>query len=252
MTQTKLENLVKSPVFADAVREKIGNAVKFMPVSFQQSFSNQQVGTISVPSYKYIGDADLKPEGVALDPVLLTQASEPLTIVTVGKAVEITDEAFRGGVGNPIDEAQDQLVASVANAIDNAIATALVSSTLSKTVTGLDATGFFNAQSMFGEDQDGDKTLFVNPTDAIAVQTDKAFIGGKFYGADIVITNKVTAGTAYLVKNGGTGVYLAQDIEVEVDRDILAKTTVLAGSAMFAAHVRDESKVVKITITPAP
>lgn len=248
MVQTKKSNLVNVEVFADAVKDKLGNAIKLYPVSYVQSFANEQVGSIKVPKYAYIGDAVEKAEGVAIDPSLLNATSEDLTIKTIAKAVELTDEAVKGGFGDPVGEAEDQVVKAVSNKIDNDAFAAMAGASLTQNVAAMDATGFFSAQALFGEDQDGAKTLFVNPIDAVAIQTNEFFKDGIFYGATVSISNKVEAGTAYLVKDGAVGIYLAQEVDVETDRDILSKVEVVAASAMFATHVRNEAGVVKITI----
>jgi len=40
-------------------------------------------------------------------------------------------------------------------------------------------------------------------------------------------------------------------VDVEAERDIVSKTTVLTADQHYGVHLADDSKAVKITITPA-
>ncbi|KAA0957699.1 N4-gp56 family major capsid protein [Planococcus sp. ANT_H30] len=249
MTQTKKANLVNVEVFADAVTSKIPGNLKLYPLAFVQNFENEQSGSISVPQYEYIGDADVVAEGVAIDPTLLTANSVPLAIEKVAKAVEITDEAAKGSFGDPVGEAEDQLTASITAGIENKMFAALATATLSHPATGaLTGDVVIDAVALYGENQDGEKTLVVNPSNFGSVRKDENYADGKIFDLDIVVSAKVPAGTAYVVKPGAVGLYMSKDVDVEDDRNILTKATVLSADAHFATHLRDASKVVKITL----
>lgn len=250
LVMTKKADLVNVEVFADALEAKLGNAIKLYDMAFVQKFGNEQVGSISVPAYKYIGDAEVVAEGVAIDPVKLSQTAEQLTLHKVAKAVNITDEALKGGFGNPVGEAENQLVQSVANAIDADMFAQLAGVLQTSTSASINAGAILSATAVFGEDQDGDKTVLANPAQMVDIETDKAFIDGKLLGVNVLYSNRVPEGEAYLVKDGALGLYIAQDIDVESARDILTKSTVISADAHFVSHVRDITKVVKITVTP--
>ena len=248
MAQTKLTNLVNAEVFADAVSAKLGDAIKLYPLAFVQNFEGQQSGTIQVPKYAYIGDADVIAEGVAIDPSLLNQTSENLPVIKVGKAVNLTDEAVNGSFGDPIGESENQLTKSIASGIEKKMFEALGTATLAHTASVFNGDAVLEAVAKFGEDQDGEKYLIINPAQSTAVKKDENYVDGKLFDLDVIISNRVPASTAYIVKPQAVALYLAKDVQVETDRDILAKATVISADSFFATHLRDASKAVKITI----
>jgi N4-gp56 family major capsid protein len=250
MAQTKKANLIVAEVFADAVSAKLGDAIKLYPLAFVQNFEGDQAGKISVPKYEYIGDAEVIGEGIAIDPTLLSQASDDLDVIKVGKAVNLTDEAVKGGFGDPVGQAETQLTQSIANGIEVKMFESLAGATLVHAAggTSVDATVALNAVALFGEDQDGEKYLLVNPSQTASVKTDKNFVDGQLLDMQVIFSNRVPAGEAYIVKPEALGLYLSKDVEVESDRDILAKATVISADSHFATHLRDASKAIKITL----
>lgn len=253
MAQTKIANLVKAGVFADSVQAKLGDKIRLFDKAFVQYFEGEQSGMIRVPNYKYIGDAEQVAEGVAIDPVLLNQTSEDLDVVKVGKAVNITDEAAKGGFGDPIGEAENQLTQSIANGIDKAMFATFTGATLTHPAGATEFTGAvaFEALNLFGEDQDGDKFVVVNPNQLANIKQDKNYdkTTGKFIDMEVVASNRVAATEAFIMKPGAVGLYISKDVQVESDRDILVKSTVVSADSHFATHLRDASKVVKINLT---
>ena len=169
----------------------------------------------------------------------------------MAKAVNLTDEAVKAGFGDPIGEAENQLTRSIANGIEREMFASLAGATLAFTTPagGLTGGAILGGLGLFGEDQDGEKYLVINPVDLADVRTDANFVDGKIFDCELVVSNRVPVGSAYIVKPGAIGLYLAKEVNVEQDRDILAKTTVISADSMFATHLRDASKVVRITIT---
>lgn len=253
MVMTKSENLVNVTAFADAVGAKLGDAVKLIPLAHQEDLTGEQTGTISVPKYKYVGDAELMVEGEAIDPSLLSQTAEDLTVKQAGKAVEITDKAVKSAFGDPIGEAENQVVKAIANTIDKELHAALKTATLAYTAAEgkITTAEYFKALELFGEDQEGEHFLVIPASQSANIKTDKNYVDGYWEGAQVIISNRLAATEAYIVKQGGLGLYIAKDVNVEQDRDILAKSTVLAADEMFASHLRDSSKVIKFNITVA-
>lgn len=250
MTQTKISNLVKTGVFSDAVQAKLGDAIRLFDKAYVQYFEGEQAGTIKVPKYEYIGDADQVAEGVAIEPTLLTQTSDDLDVVKVAKAVNITDEAAKGGFGDPIGEAENQLTKSIANGVDKAMFATFANATLTHNAGGADVTGavVFEALNLFGEDQDGEKFLVVNPNQLANIKQDKNFVDGKFIDMEVVASNRVAEGEAFIMKPGAVGLYISKSVQTEDARDILTKSTVISADSHFATHLRDASKVVKINL----
>jgi hypothetical protein len=252
MAMTMKGNLINTQVFTDSINQNLGGSIKFYPLSYVQNFDNTQVGSIAVPVYDWIGNAPIVAEGVAITPSLLTQSSADLPIVKVAKAVEITDEARASAYGNVMDEAQNQIVKSISAGIETQLVTALGTSTLTFTTPagGLTSGSILAGMNLFGEEQDDEMYLVVNPASLADVKTDNAFADGKLLGMNLVVSSRIPAGTCYILKQGALGLYLARSVSVEQDRDILVKSTVISASCMFASHLRDSSKSLMITITP--
>ncbi len=253
MALTRLADMINAPVFADAVRGRLGDAIRLAPLAYQESFEGQQAGTISVPRYTYIGDAVALAEGTPIDPRLLTSDTDALPIIKLAQAVNISAEAMKGAFGNPLQEAENQIVRSIANGIEREMFTALGGATLGYTTpagVGLTGAGVMAGIALFGEEADDDnKSLVINPAQMATMRTDANFVDGQIFGCDLVVSNRVPAGFAYIVREGGLGLYMAKETEILVDEDVLAFTTVISAYNLFATHLRDESKVVEIAIT---
>ena len=250
------------------------NAIRFSPLArVDRTLVGRPGSTIIVPKFKYIGDADDVAEGEAIDLALLETDTEDFTIKKAGKGVEITDEAVLSGLGDPIGEAARQLTMSIANKVDNDVLAALDTTSLvysAGTAAGTAGTAAWdldtisNAIDIFNDEDDEPMVLIMNPKDA--AQLRKAVAGnwerasdlgddiivrgtyGAVLGAQVVRSRKVPEGTAYLVKQGALAIYMKRNVEIESDRDIVRKTTVITADQHYGAHLYDESKAVKITI----
>ena len=251
--QTKLTNLINAEVFADAVSAKLGDKNPLFPLAYVESFEGVQSGTIRVPQYSYIGDAALIGEGVAIDPKLLSQTSVDLPVVKVAEGVNITDEAANGAFGDPLGEAEEQISNSLNGGIGREMFAALANATLNHTTP---VGGTVNGDTvlaglqLFGEDQEGEKYIFVNSNQFSNVKKDPAYVkeDNAMYDCKVIFSNRVPAGVAYIVKPGAIALYHAKKVQVETDRDILAKSTVVNADEFFVTHLRDASKAVKITL----
>lgn len=266
MVQTKLTNLVDPQVMADMISAELPNAIRFAPLANVDTTLQGRAGsTVTVPKFKYIGDAEDVAEGAEIDIALLETATEDFTIKKAGKGAEITDEAVLSGLGDPIGEAVRQLQMSIANKVDNDVLTALDSTTLAYTgATQLDVDAIDGAQGIFNDEDDSPMVLIANPKDVAVLRKsagnewaraselgDNILVSGVFgevLGAQVVRSRKVAEGTAYLVKQGALAIYMKRNAEVETDRDITTKTTVITADQHYGAHLYDESKAVKITL----
>lgn len=216
-----------------------------------------------------IGDADNVAEGVAMGTTVLTASSKQATVKKAGKAIEITDEAVLSGYGDPIGEGTRQLGMAIASKIDEdciaALGTAILTHDGSAATIGY--TGIVDAVDKFLEEDYAQKVIFVHPAQVTQLRKDADFkdinkyplqtimtgVIGEICGCQVVPSKRVklnTGGTAYenyIVKAGALTIYNKRRAEVETDRDILAKTTVISADQHYTAVLADESKVVKAT-----
>ena len=258
MAVSKLSNMINPEVLGAFLETKLVDAIKLSPLAVVGTELQGRAGnTLTLPTWQYIGDAADLAEGVADVPVSLEAQSREITIKKASKAVEITDEALLSGYGNPADEIASQLLTAIASKVEADCFTALGTATL-KQVGAVDADTVADALVKFGEDLDEEMFLFINPADYATIRKNANFsyvngqqmtIGGTvgfIFNCAVVVSNRVPAQSAYIVKRGALGIELKRGVNVESDRDILRKTNVYSVDEHYVAYLRDASKVIKI------
>lgn len=271
MAQTKLSNLINPEVMADMISAELPKKIKFAPLArVDRTLEGQPGNTITVPKYAYIGDAEDVAEGVAMGTTVLSASTTQATVKKAGKAVEITDESVYSGYGDPVGEANNQLLLAIAAKVDNDSVTALNAATLVHTAASvISYSNVVDAIDKFEEEDDEPKILFIHPLQKSTLRKDPEFIAnvpnaymsgviGEIAGCQVVASAKVpeVAGTPgtysnLIVKPGALDIYLKRDVQVEDDRDILAKTTVISADEHYTVVLADDSKVVKLVVNKA-
>lgn len=275
MTQTKLANLVNPEVMADMISAELPKKIKFAPLArIDDTLVGQPGNTITVPKYAYIGDAEDVAEGVAIGTTVLSASTTQATVKKAGKGVEITDESALSGYGDPVGEAEQQLLKSIAAKVDNDAAEALGTASLVHNAGANEVISYnaiVDAIDKFGEEDDEPKILFIHPNQKSTIRKDPEFLAnvpnafmsgviGEIAGCQVVASSKVTifdnAGVLeyhnLIVKEGALDIYLKRDVQVESDRDIQTKTTVITADEHYTVVLADDSKVVKlVTAKPA-
>lgn len=261
---TMLANLVDPQVVAAIFDRKLINAIKFSPLArVDTTLVGIPGSTITVPSWTYITKATVTPEGTPIKINQITQTTVHATIKKLGNGVEITDEAVLSSYGDAIGEAANQLALSVADALDDEIITALAGATAHSvaspgTITPDDIA---DALVKFGEDIDGNKVIVISPNDYATLRKSTGWIPnteiganiiirgtvGVIHGCQVVVSNRVTAGEAYIVKPGAVSIFLKRDTMIEADRDIINKTTVMTVDKHFVVYLMDASKAIKLS-----
>lgn len=275
MTQTKIEQLVNPEVMADMISAKLPKMIKFTPLAYvERKLVGQPGNTVTVPKWVYSGDAKDIAEGEAIVPDQLTTAKTTMTIKKAGKGIELTDEAVLSGIGDPIGQATHQIALAIANKVDNDLVVEAKKAT--QYVDDAPTTGdaLDKALAVFTDEEDARYVALINPEDAIALRKDtvKEWVRGSEIGANIVVSGtfgethgvqivrskKVEKGKGFLVKvsavetdtddvakYGAFVINLKRDVEIERDRDILKKTTVITGDEHYGVYLYDPTKVVK-------
>lgn len=266
---TLLANLIDPEVMAPMISAQLPKAIKFSGIApIDNTLSGQPGSTITIPKYKYIGDALDVAEGAAIDYSALTTDTAQHTIKKAGKGVKITDEAALSGYGDPEGEAQKQIRMSIASKVDNDILAAAQTATLEVNadvtldlIDTLENT-FVDAPDNF-EDVDSTGVLFLSYKDAAKLRKEAAgtwtraselgdniLINGAFgevLGWEIVRSQKIADGTGLAVKTGALKTYLKRGLLAERERDIDHKVTKFNADQHYAVALVDESRVVKIS-----
>lgn len=275
MTTTVLANLIDPEVMADLIEAQLPKAIKFSTIApLDTTLVGVPGSTLTVPSYKYIGDADEVAEGAAIEYSKLEQTKRTMTIKKAAKGVEITDEAVLSGLGDPVGEGQRQVRMAIASKIDNDILATALKAPLKLTadidldlIDKLEAT-FTDAPDAI-EDNNISTTgvLFVSYKDAAKLRKlagqdwtrptqlgDDILVKGLFgelLGWEIVRSMKLEQNQFVAVKPGALKTYLKRDIFAEVGRDMDHKLTKFNADEHYGVAIYNDALLVASTTVPS-
>ncbi len=278
MSKTLLTNLINPEVMADMISATLPKRIKFSKIAKLDSTLTEQPGnTIVVPCYAYIGDAEDVAEGVAMGTSVLTATSTKATVKKVGKAIELTDEAVLSGYGDPVGEAKKQLEMAISSKIDNDCLNKLYEAKLMYTnlTKNIGYDEIVKAVDLFQEETDfkTSKVMFVHPKQVTQIRLDPEFKDINKYPLQVVMHGTIGEVAGCLIvpskkikeEDGcylnpivitsladesdedsadALTIYLKRDVELETDRDVLAKTTVITADEHYTVALSNESKVV--------
>lgn len=263
MTMTKLANIIDPEVFSDLISAGLPKAIRFSPLAtVNQELVGQPGSTLNFPAWTYIGPAADVAEGEPIPLDAMAQTQKGVSVKKAAKGVEITDEAILSGLGDPIGEANRQLLMSIADKVDNdLIAAAQEATQTTPDLTTVD--GLTVGINVLGLEDPASSALLLNPTDASKllaearkegagsdVMANQLINGANFtvLGVNIVTSNKIDAGAGLLIADGALALVMKRNAQVEAERDIIKKTTVITADEHYAAYLYDATKVVKQSV----
>lgn len=258
---TKLTNLIDPQVLADYLDVKLMDAIKFAPLcAVRTDLVGKPGDTLTLPKYAFIGLAEDVAEGADVPMAKLAASTVDVKVKKAGKGVQVTDEAVLSAYGDTVNEIGRQLLMSIAGKVDNDCAEAFRKATLNVTAASFDKYVISDMIAKFGEDLEEDMTVLINPAHLATLRRDKDFVEvndgmvimngevGRLFGCRIVISNKVKATEAFLVKAGAVKILMKRNVMVEADRNIVNKTNTYVVDEHYVAYLEDESKIVKAKI----
>jgi hypothetical protein len=266
MAETLLTNMIDPEVMASMISATLPNKIKFAPLAnVDTTLVGRPGSTLTVPRFAYIGEASNVAEGVPIGITTLTTSDTDFTIKKAAKAVEITDEAVLSGLGNPIGEATNQLQMSIADKIDSDLVDCLEGASLVYNDPGtFDLDTVANGLDLFTDEDDESKVMLMHPLDASVLRKavagawqrytdlgDSIVVNGTYgavLDAQVVRSRRVTRGLAHIVKPGALTVFMKRGVQLETDRDILAKSTVISADEHYGTYLYDESKAVNLDV----
>lgn len=251
MAITKIEDLINPEVMAPMISAKIEKKIIVSKIAkVDTTLVGQPGNEVTVPQYKYIGDAQDIAEGVACGTAKLETGSTKFTIKKAMKGVSITDEAILSGYGDPVGESESQLAISIANKIDNdvlAVITKVYNESTAPDGVQLIAgdgtkaisyAGVVDAEDLFDEEVSSDKVLYVHPKQMTQLRKDADFISADKYDGKVMTSGEVgKIGTCRVVRSkkvalDSTGAYYLNPIvkmnnDAETEEDAPAVTIYL-------------------------
>lgn len=266
MATTVVSSLIDPEVFGQGVEAKLGDNVKFMAVAdIDSSLEGQPGDTISLPKFGYIGAATVVAENGEITPAELTETKVDKKVNKYAKAVQITDEAALSGYGDPVGEAETQVARAIDDATDQGFVSELANAPLEIGCYALNSDVVVDALSLFGEDEEGQKAIFVHAKELASLRKDDDYVKasdigqdmllkgatGQVWGCDIINSNRLKGDAernAYIVKPGALSLINKRGIFVEIGREELYQRSNIVASAHRVPMLKDDSKVVKIRI----
>lgn len=256
MTMTKAIDLINPEVLADAIGAELENKIRFAPYAkIDTTLVGRPGDTITRPRYAYIGPAEDLQEGVPMDPAKLSMTTTTVTVKEAGKAVEVTETAILTNVDGTMSEAGNQISLSIADKLEIDYLASMATTQLTFNGTATTAENIIDAIALFGDEDEEDYILFINPTDYTALYKSMV-VGNTFLSSAqlaellglkaIVKTKRVEAGTSYIQKQGAVEIVYKKKPEIKAGEDILARTVVLAGNTFYVTNLYNEGGVVKL------
>lgn len=269
MAVTKVQDLIIPEVMADMISAKVEEKLIVSKIAKVDTTLKGTAGNeVTVPQYKYIGDAEDVAEGVAMGTAKLETGSTSFTIKKAGKGVSLTDEAVLSGYGDPIGEANRQLAIAIANKIDNDVVELLVTPSEDEndgkvqliydgTNAQISYAGVIDAEDLFDEEVSSEKVLYVHPKQMTKLRKDADFISADKYDGKVMTSGEVgKIGTCRVVRTkkvplDATGAYYLNPMvkltnDAETEQDAPAVTIYLKRDTMVEKERHADSGVTDI------
>ena len=266
---TMLEELINPQVMGDMVSaelEKKLRATNFYKVD--RTLTGRAGDTITIPTWKYIGPAETVPENEQGPVAEMKTEDVSYTVKKAVKNVILTDEAVLSGYGDPLGEATRQLRMSIQDKMDNdgvelmqgiTPANGLVLPLSSGAITYEDIIDALHLLESDNEEQgincfllanhETVKTMRKSPQflDVGGALRDKTLITGAvgtLAGAQIMISNKLTKYEAYLLTPQCLTAFMKRDINIERERQMLYKRTIIGSDCHYVIAIEKYDKLV--------
>lgn len=276
MAVTKLENMIDPEVMGAMIQAELPQALKFTGIAqIDTTLQGRPGDEITVPSYKYIGDAVDVAEGSAIDYDLLETTTRKISIKKAAKGVELTDESVLSGYGDPVGEAQRQVRMALASKIDNDVLAAAFEAPLTLAdaeidmdlIDKIEATFVDAPDAIEGQTTDQMGTLFLSYKDAAKLRKaaadnwtrasqlgDNILVSGAFgelLGWEIVRSKKLEDGQFVAVKPGALKIYLKRELLAESARDIDHKQTKFNADQHYGVAIDNDALIVRSADAPS-
>jgi N4-gp56 family major capsid protein len=259
-------------VMAAMIQASLPKAIRFTGLAeVDTTLVGMPGDTITMPRFKYIGDAVDFADGDKIQYAKLATDKTTTSIKRAGLGVEIDDFAVLKGLGSPKTEAARQLAMSIASKVDNDCLDTLLSARLTLAHENADLDLVDAIEAVFEDDtselnyEDANPvrgTLLMNIKDANKLRkavaedwTRATELGdsiilngtlGSIFGWQIATSRKIPAGTFIAVKPGALGITMKRGVQVETARDIDYKTTKVNCDEYYGVWLKNDTRVLVV------
>lgn len=269
---TQRSDQIVPEVMAAMIQAQLPKAIKFSSLAtVDDTLQGVPGDTITVPRWKYIGDAVDFAEGESIDYSKLTNDKTTTTIKRAGKGVEITDFSRQVGYGDPLTEGTRQLGMSIASKVDNDCLDALLKARLAITHPTMDLELIDAIEAAFEDDTSELNIEDANPVSGLLIINKKDFAAlrkaaannweraselgdtilttgvlGQIFGWQIMQSRKVPVGTYLAVKQGALSITMKRGIQVETERNIDEKYTKVNCDEYYGVWLQNDSRALVV------
>lgn len=191
---TKIADLIDPEVMADMISAKLPKKIRVAPFAkVDKTLQGNPGDTVTVPCYGYIGDAEDVGEGEEVSITKMQTGTKKVTVKKAMKGVALTDEAVLSGYGDPVGEANGQIVMSIASKVDNDAMEALQGASLQYDgqAKQISYEQIVDAIDLFGEEINTAKVMFVHPKQVTQLRKDPNFISADKYPGNVMVSGEI-------------------------------------------------------------
>ncbi|MCL1995337.1 MAG: N4-gp56 family major capsid protein [Defluviitaleaceae bacterium] len=270
---TKLEQLINPQVMGDMVSAELAKklrATRFYRVD--RTLTGRAGDTITIPTWKYIGAAEHLPENEQGNVTQMETKDVSYTVKKAVKNVALTDEAVLSGFGDPIGEATRQLRMAIQDRMDWDGVELLqgidannghVLNLTSGVIAYEDVIEALHMLEQDNEEQGIECYLLANHETVKLIRKSPQFteipgtlrnrvittgVVGTIAGANIIISNKLSTTEAYLLTPQCLTAFMKRDINIERERQMLYKRTIVGSDCHYVIAIENYDKIVAMRL----
>lgn len=251
--------IIEQNMIAAVVEAAVEDQIKLYPLAKVVPMEAKAGGTIVVPQKMAVTAAVEVDAGGDITCEAFSMGQVTHQVAKAAKGIQFTVEDLNNSYVDVQKEAEEVLGKAIAQKLEADLVAALGGATNTKTIAEMNSENLPDALIPFGDNLDDDMFLIVSPTELAAIRKDPQFVMnanysndvnsvGMLYGMEVVVSNKVTAGTAFIIKKEALALYVKKDVLVEQEKDIHTQTHHIIATQHYVAVLNDDSKAIKLTI----
>ena len=275
--------LIIPQVFADAVNEKLGVALRIGSVAFDATSLVPEImsegDTVNFPKFDRVAETSTVVKGTPLTPVEITMTENKATIKQIASPLRVYDKDAKQIKGAVMDNMVQQVVDAMQKTIDSDLASEMDASAIKKEAiagaTAITSAELMAGMSLFGDDIDTESfagiiinsRLFpslVGMPEFTSTEKTYANMGnglvqnglcGFWLGIPVIICNNNTYDTTknecktYMCKKNALGYVFQKEIGVEEEREVKLLCTDIVASSLYGVKLINKDDVVVLRKT---